>query len=155
MSRQRTIPDSVVLQAVRDLLAQGGTKAASFRAVARATGLAAATLVQRHGTQAAMVAAAQLALWDAADAALAEAEAAAAMNPKGAAALLKALPPVPVPDAANRERASQWRAGVEAALAARMGSKEAAATLFAAWFGRMIWGGDKAFSLRDLARRLG
>jgi hypothetical protein len=154
MARARTLPDSDVFAAVRALLDAGGTKAASFRAVGRATGLAAATLVQRYRSQAAMVAAARLAVWDAADAALAEAEAAAPLSGKGAVALLKALPQVPMPDTASRERADQWRAGVEAALAARLGDKDAAAMLFAAWCGRLMWGGEKAFALRDLIKRL-
>jgi AcrR family transcriptional regulator len=153
MSRTRTIPDTDVLAAVRRLLDDGGTKAASFRNVARAVGLAPATLVQRYGSAERMVAMARASGWDAADAALAEAEEAAAMDRKGAIALLKALPVVPVPDG---PRAQEWRAGVEAALAARLGGKEAAAILFAAWAGRQLWtgDGDKGFSLRDLAKRL-
>ncbi len=151
MPRTRTIPDADVLAQVRRLLAEGGTRAASFRNVARAAGLAPATLVQRYGTADGMVALARAAAWDAADAALAEAEGTAPLTAKGAVALLKALPDVPPPDG---PRAQQWRAGVEAALAARMQSKDRAAMLFAAWAGRQAWGGDRGFSLRDLARRL-
>jgi AcrR family transcriptional regulator len=155
MARTRTVPDTTVLSAVRQLLAEGGTKAASFRNVARAAGLAPATLVQRYGSAERMVALARAAAWDAADAALAEAEEAAPMDRKGAVALLKALPRVPAPDG---PRAQEWRAGVEAALAARLGGKEQAAILFAAWAGRQMWSGpadaEKAFSMRDLAKRL-
>jgi AcrR family transcriptional regulator len=155
MARTRTIPDALVLAGVRRLLDEGGTRAASFRNVARAAGLAPATLVQRYGSAERMVAMARAAGWDAADAALAEAEAAAPMDRKGAVALLKALPQVPVPDG---PRAQEWRAGVEAALAARLGGKEQAAILFAAWAGRQAWteqgSGEKGFSLRDLVKRL-
>ena len=51
MARPRTIPDPEIFAAIRALLAQGGDKAVAFSSVARATGLAAPTLVQRYGSR--------------------------------------------------------------------------------------------------------
>jgi AcrR family transcriptional regulator len=170
MSRSRTIPDLAIFQAIRRLLTRGGDKAVSFSAVARATGLAGATLVQRYGTRERMVQAALLAAWDALDA---ETDAAIlATADKSPQALLKALSAEPseegdlsllaidMRDAALRARATTWRARVEAALTLRMGEgdrgREAAAMLFAAWQGQMLWeqAGGRGFRLKDAARRL-
>lgn len=159
MARPRIIPDSTVFAAIRTLIAQGGEKAAGFGPVARATGLAAPTLVQRYGSQRAMVEAALLAAWDDLDLALQTAESEAALNVKGAAILLKSLESTSVPamaTAALHDRAMAWRRRVEAALAQRLGSPEAAAILFAAWQGRIAWAGtgSKGFSLKDLIRKV-
>ena len=91
MGRTRTIPDADIFTAVRTLLAQGGEKAVAFSTVARATGLAAPTLVQRYGSRDAMLRAALMAAWDTLDAATAAAAAEAPLSPKGAAQFLKAL----------------------------------------------------------------
>ncbi len=168
MSRPRSIPDDAIFAEVRRLLAEGGDKAVAFASVARATGLAAPTLVQRYGSREAMVRAALTAAWDALDAQTAAAEAAA----EGALGLLKALGAGPATadpsrlaadfrDPALRARAEAWRARVEAALARALGggpkAREAAAILFMAWQGRMLWQdvGGKAIRLKDLVRRLG
>ena len=55
-------------------------------------------------------------------------------------------------------RAAEWRQSVERLLAAKLGCRdEAAAMLFAAWQGRLIWepAGGAGFKLKDAARRLG
>jgi len=140
--------------------------------VAQAARLAAATLVQRFGSREAMLRAALVAAWDALDAATAVAEAEAPMTAKGAQGLLKALGaqcPEAVDlahlaagfrDAALRARAESWRARIEAALAARLGAaadgREAAALLFAAWQGQLLWqdAGGKGFRLKDAMRRI-
>jgi AcrR family transcriptional regulator len=159
MARPRIIPDATVFATIRALIAQGGEKAAGFGPVARATGLAAPTLVQRYGSQRAMVEAALLAAWDDLDLALQNAESVAGLNAKGASTLLKLLEPTPIPPLATvalRDRAMAWRRRVEAALAQRLGSPEAAAILFAAWQGRITWTGTggKGFSLKDLIRKV-
>jgi AcrR family transcriptional regulator len=159
MARPRIIPDSEVFATIRALLEQGGEKAVGFGPVARATGLAAPTLVQRYGSQRAMVEAALLAAWDVLDLALVTAEAEAPHGPKGASALLKMLDTTqlpPITSAALRDRATAWRRRVEAALAHRLGSAEAAAMLFAAWQGRAAWAGmgSKGFALKDLIRKV-
>jgi hypothetical protein len=156
MSRTRLIPDTDVFAALRHIVATEGAGAASFRAVGRVTGLAAATLVQRYGTAADMHRAAMLDGWDRADAALAATE--TALTPKGAVALLKALPATPPlsRDPALEVRAAAWRGRVIKALAIRLGDAEAAAMLFAAWQGRMLWdgAGARGFGLRDAIKRL-
>lgn len=174
MSRTKTIPDLAIYAAIRRILARRGDKAVSFSSVAQATGLAPATLVQRYGSRDRMVKAALLAGWDSLDART-QAAAQATLS-KGPHALLKALASGADPeadgeadlgllvmdmrDATLRMRAADWRAAIEAALAPRMGGgeqgREAAALLFAAWQGQMLWdrAGGKGFRLKDAARRL-
>ena len=167
----KTIPDAEIFAAIRQLLAEGGDKAVAFGSVARATGLAAPTLVQRYGSRDDMLRAALMAAWDTLDATTAEAEGRADHGPKGAQALLKALgadgESVDVAllaadfrDAALRERAASWRRRVETALALRLSGgakgREGAAVLFAAWQGQRIWlaAGGKGFKLKDALKRL-
>lgn len=159
MARPRIIPDATVFSQIRALLAAGGEKAVGFGPVSRATGLSAPTLVQRYGSQSGMVEAALLAAWDDLDRALEAAESQAPLNAKGAGMLLKLLDSTPVPPTltgALRDRAAIWRRRVEAALAQRLGSATAAAMLFAAWQGRIMWAsnGNKGFTLKDLIRKL-
>ena len=165
MSRPRLIPDAEIFAAILRQIAAGGEKSVAFSAIARATGLAAPSLVQRYGALSDMVQAAWLAEWDRldalADTALAEVDAAG----KGPQALLKSLGPetsaallaASQRDAALRDRAAHWRNKVEAALAARLRDAEAAAMLFAAWQGQLLWqgAGDKGFKLKDAIKRLG
>lgn len=170
MPRSRTIPDADIFAAIRRLLAEGGEKAVAFGSVARATGLAAPTLVQRYGSRTGMVRAAMEAGWDALDAAADAADGAAPPGPKGAQALLKSLgaeaeallSPLAsdLRDPDLRARALAWRARVEGALSTRLGGgargREAAALLFAAWQGQLMWqgAGGKGFRLKDAVKRL-
>ena len=162
MSRTKAIPDTTVFAAIRQMLIADGDRAVSFAAVGRAAKLAAPTLVQRFGSRDAMVRAALLAAWDDLDAAAATAIA----GDKGPQGLLKALdlsPPDPalldltLRDPVLRDRASQWRNRVEAALATRLGGGdkacEGAAILFAAWQGQRLWLAD-GFRLKDAVKRL-
>ena len=168
MARPRTIPDDAIFAEVRRLLAEGGDKAVAFASVARATGLAAPSLVQRYGTRDAMLRAALTAAWDALDHQTGLAEAAAADSP---VALLKALGAdsgivdlsrlaAGFRDPDLRARAGAWRNRVETALAQLLGggtkARETAAVLFVAWQGRMLWQdvGGKAMRLKDVVRRL-
>ena len=172
MSRKKIIPDSEVFATIRALLTRSGERAASFSAVSRITGLAGPTLVQRYGSQEGMVRAALLDGWDALDRATDTAEGSADLSVKGALAMLKALGAEAAEtgdlallaadfrDAELRHRAMAWRARVEQALAVRLGGgakgREAAAILFAAWQGQMLWGaaGEKGFRLKDVVKRL-
>lgn len=172
MARSKSISDAAVLATVRQLLAAGGDKAVTFASVAQAARLAAPTLVQRFGSREAMLRAALVAAWDALDATTAMAEADAPMTVKGAQGLLKALGtecPEAIDlaelaadfrDAVLRARAESWRARIETALAARLGpgadGHEAAALLFAAWQGQLLWqdAGGKGFRLKDAVRRI-
>ncbi|MBK6468098.1 MAG: transcriptional regulator [Rhodobacter sp.] len=164
MSRKKTIPDEQVHAAIRQLLATGGDKAVSFGAVARATRLAPSTLAQRFGTVPAMRAAALRQGWQALTEATTTAmDAAAGKGPQG---LLKALDAVAAPvigllrvatDDESRALAAGWRQMVETALSLRIGqgekAREAAAILFAAWQGQLLWGGE-GFRLKDAVKRL-
>lgn len=172
MARSKSIPDTEIYAAIRQLLAAGGDKAVAFASVARATGLAAPTLVQRYGSREAMLRTALAAAWSDLEAATARAEAGAARNAKGAQALLKALGAenpgtadiallaVDFRDAALRARAEAWRHRVEAALALRLGAgdkaRDAAAILFSAWQGQLLWqiAGGKGFRMKDVVKRL-
>ncbi|MGL6209162.1 MAG: hypothetical protein ACRC14_04955, partial [Paracoccaceae bacterium] len=172
MSRTRTIPDEQIFTAIRALLAAGGDKAVAFSSVARATGLAAPTLVQRYGSRDDMLRAALMAGWDALDATTAAAEADAPLTAKGALALLKTLDgdetePSEIAhlaadfrDPALRARAAAWRARVETALTTRLGGgskgRDLAAMMFALWQGQALWqtAGGASFKLKDALKRL-
>lgn len=172
MPRKKIIPDTDVYVAIRALLAAGGDKAVAFGPVARATGLAAATLVQRFGNRDAMVEAALSDAWDRLDAACKDAEAVAPLSTKGAATFLKQLSTTTLESGdlslltvdfrspGLRQRAMDWRARVEGGLALRLGggakAAEQAAILFAAWMGQVLWApaGGKSFKLKDLLKRV-
>lgn len=170
MPRARTVSDVQVFGAVRALLAADGPRGVTFAAVARASGLSGPSLVQRHGSREGLLRAALAAGWEALEARTLAAVAAAPPGPRGAAQLLKTLGAEAgelsvlasgLVDKALRRRAAGWRAGVEAALAERLGGNrqeaaEAAALLFLAWQGRLHWqeAGGGGFRLKSAAQRL-
>ena len=164
MARPRRIPDAEIFAAILRLITADGEKAVAFSSVARATGLAAPSLVQRYGALTSMVQAALLAEWDRLDALADTALTEIAVAGKGPQALLKALGPqataallaASLRDAALRERAANWRTKVEAALEAKLHDGEAAALLFATWQGQLLWDrlGSKGFKLKDAFKRL-
>lgn len=171
MARPKILPDTEVLAKVRQLMAEHGDKAVSFSTVSQATGLAGPTLVQRFGSREGMVTAALTAAWDTVEALTDRAEAEAPLNAKGAQAFLKMLGAesetseitllaADFRNPALRERAGAWRTRVETALALRLGggskAREAAAILFAAWQGQLLWqpAGGKAFRLKDALKRI-
>jgi AcrR family transcriptional regulator len=170
MGRSKTLPDTDVYAALRRLLIQGGDKAVAFSSVAQATGLAAPTLAQRYGTRDAMVRAALLDGWDVLDAAAARAAEIAPVTAKGAAQMLKSLAAddggmiallvSEFRDPVLRGRALAWRAAVVAALALRLrGSgkgRGAAAVVFAAWQGQVMWqkAGGPGIRVKDAVKHL-
>jgi AcrR family transcriptional regulator len=164
MARPRTIPDADIYAAILRLIAETGEKSVAFSSVARATGLAAPSLVQRYGSLPDMVHAALVGEWDRLDAATDAAIAEVSDANKGSQALFKSLPMPPSPavlaaslrDAALRDRASHWRGRIEAALTARSDA-ETAAMLFILWSGQAMWEGigDKGFKTKDAIKRLG
>ena len=91
MARPRTIPDDALLDAALAVMMRHGPAGATFAAVAAATGLATATLVQRFGSKPALVRAALLRAWDRLDARTAAADAAAPPTVAGAVELLVTL----------------------------------------------------------------
>lgn len=169
MARPRRITDAELLAAVRRCLMQHGPRETTLDRIARESGLAAPTIVQRFGSRDNLVARAHLDGWDALDRSLASATATAGEGPRGAVRLLKILDadcaelPTLLADApaASRARARNWREMVEAALASRLEGPpkrraEQAATLFAAWQGRQLWQarGGRGFRLLPLAETL-
>jgi hypothetical protein len=164
MSRTKTIPDAQILAHVRHLLVTEGDKAISFGILARATKLAPSTLAQRFGTVTAMRIAALKSGWhELTEQTQTAIKGAAGKGPQG---LLKSLDPLcgQVPgllqaatDSETRAMANDWRKVVEAALAERLGqgdkAREAAAILFAAWQGQMLWRADD-FKIKDAVKRL-
>ena len=162
MGRPRSISDDVILDAVLSLLMAGGEGAVSFGTVSKACGLAPPTLVQRYGDRQGMLRAALNRGW----ARLSEVAEVAAGQEENAQGFLKRLGDEPLlplvvaslADAEATARAAAWRADVERVLMAKLGCRpEAAAMLFAAWQGRMLWeaAGGGGFKLKDAARRLG
>lgn len=172
MGRTKTVSDAEVFLAIRQLLAAGGEKAVAFASVARATGLAGPTLVQRFGSRAGMMQATHLAAWDALDDATATAIAGSELSHKGAQHLLKSLADIQsnavdvamlcldLRDAVLRQRAKAWRHSVEVTLGLQLGGgskgREAAAMLFAAWQGQLLWNGagGKGFKTKDAIKAL-
>ncbi len=165
MARPRLISDETVFAALRHILGTEGEKAVSFGSVARVTGLAAASLVQRYASREGMIRAALMAAWDTLerDTALADTDADTAqgflktLTGEAADATDLGLLAMDFRDPALRARATAWRAQVEAALARRLRDADAAAMLFAAWQGQLLWqvAGGKGFRLKDAAKRLG
>ena len=91
MPRKRTISDEALLDAALQLARSHGPDALTFAALAAESGLAAATIVQRFGTKAALVRAAMSRAWDRLDQATAAADAAAPLGPTGVVDLLVRL----------------------------------------------------------------
>ena len=170
MGRSKTLPDADVFAALRHLLIQGGDKAVAFSSVAQATGLAAPTLAQRYGTRDAMVRAALRDGWDVLAKATERAVDEAPPTAKGAAQILKTLSSGHLAeiallvsefrDPALRGPALAWRQSVLAALGPRVGGgnkgQEAAALLFAAWQGQVLWhkAGGSDVKMKDAVKRL-
>ena len=170
MGRHKTLPDTEVFAALRRLLVQGGDKAVAFSSVAQATGLAAPTLAQRYGTREAMVRAALLDGWKVLAQETDQAVGGAPPTAKGATQILKALGAGHAQeiallvsefrDPALREPALAWRQALLTAVGARMGGgskgQEAAALVFAAWQGQLMWqkAGGSEVKIKDAVRRL-
>lgn len=165
MARTKLIPDADILYTVRHRMIEGGRRAASFSAIAAATGLSAPALVLRFGSQAQMCQAALNAGW--AELTL---RAKADLPPsKNIQSYLKhqadyinipALLNLSQGDETTMTAASIWRAAVESTLARHFGDgpqgRNAAGLLFAAWQGRLAWTtvGGKSFRLGAVIRNL-
>ncbi len=166
MARPRSIPDAEIFAAIRALLARDGEKAVAFGTVARLTGLAAPSLVQRYGNRDGMIRAALLDGWQdlqTRTAATAEVQPHALLKVMAEPAAVMtdpALMALTLRDATLRAAAEAWRAELESLLALRLGAgtkgAEAAAMLFAAWQGQLLWrhAGGKGFRVKEAAKRL-
>lgn len=93
MGRRKTISDEALLEALLAALRVAGPDRLSFALASKASGLAAATLVQRFGSREAMVEAILLHAWDALDRVTAQADGEMPATPDGAIALLIRLTP--------------------------------------------------------------
>jgi AcrR family transcriptional regulator len=166
MARPRTVPDAVVHDAVLALMRTDGVKSVTFGAVAARSGLAASSLVQRHRSVEGLLRDARAGGWERLSSLADEAASTAPTGTKGAVALLKALgPPLAeqdpdLSDPAVAAAAAGFRTRVEAALALRLGgggrARDAAAVLFAAWAGQVLWhaAGGRGFRLKEALRLL-
>jgi AcrR family transcriptional regulator len=159
--RPRTIADPDLLDAALGLMHDQGPAALTFASVARATGLAPATLVQRFGSKDGLMEAALLHAWDELDARTASADARFAVTPAGAIELLVSLSRHGDRDRfANgllilredfrhprlRERGDIWGTGLALILGRRLtadpGRQDDLGRLMAnQWQGAMLWWG--------------
>ncbi|OYU17112.1 MAG: transcriptional regulator [Rhodobacteraceae bacterium PARR1] len=166
MARPRSIPDTDIYAAIRALLARDGEKAVAFGTVARLTGLAAPSLVQRYANRDGMIRAALLDGWQdllSRTTTTAESQPQAllkALAEPAAAMTRPALMALTLRDATLRAAAEAWRVQLESLLALRLGGgargAESAAMLFAAWQGQLLWlqAGGKNFRIKEAAKRL-
>lgn len=161
MARPRTVPDDQVYEAVLALIRAGGEKAVTFAAVSDRIPLAPSTLAERYGGVTTMIAEARAFLWTRLEAETARALGSAPLSPKGAIAVLKALPdPSDLDIQGFPARALAWRQMVETSLAARLGGAEegrvAASILFGVWLGEAPWRavGHRSTRLKAVLRAL-
>lgn len=165
MARIKRIPDSEVLYSVLQHLLTEGERAATFSAIATATGLSAPALVLRFGSHAQMCQAALRAAW----ADLIERANVELATSKDVQNFLKtqsdhvdipALLTLSQRDQITLAAATLWRNTVETNLARHYGSgpkgRNSAALIFAAWQGRLAWSeaGGKTFRLAEVIRSL-
>jgi len=165
MARTKQIPDSEILYSVLQRLLTEGDRAATFSAIATATGLSAPALVLRFGSQAQMCQAALRAAW----ADLIERANVDLGTTKDVQNFLKnqsehidipALLTLSQRDHITLAAATLWRNTVETNLARHYGAgpkgRNSAALVFAAWQGRLAWAeaGGKTFRLAEVIRSL-
>ena len=165
MPRRRTLSDEQLLAMVLALVQAEGPDAATFAAVAKASGLSGSTLVQRFATKTAMLRAALLFAWDRLDAETTRLAEAVPKTPEGAIALLVGLSQDYGDNAAAyaegllllredfrdpvlRARGAAWGKALTAALARCFGSAKAPETtarlMLSQWQGSLLWWGFSA-----------
>ncbi|CAN7257922.1 TetR family transcriptional regulator [Rhizobium leguminosarum] len=165
MPRRRTRSDEQLLAMVLALIHAEGPDAATFAAVAKASGLSGSTLVQRFATKAAMLRAALLHAWDRLDMETARLAGTVPKTPEGAIALLVGLSQDYGDNAAAygegllvlredfrdpvlRARGAAWGTALTAAVARCLGSAKAPETMarlmLSQWQGSLLWWGFSA-----------
>lgn len=171
MARRKTIPDEQVLDTILEILMETGPAGLTFARAAKATGLSAATLVQRYGDREALVEATLLRAWDRLDTETAAADAEEAPTPEGAIAFLLRLmaPENAERDATDgllllredirnpklRARGAAWGRRVALALGRRL-SPDAAEGERLGWQMASVWQGAQtwwAFTREKTAER--
>jgi AcrR family transcriptional regulator len=174
MARSKTIPDEQVLGALFELMIKTGPDGLTFAGAAQASGLAAATLVQRYGNRERLVEAILLTAWDHLDAETKAADSEEDLSPEGAIKLLLRLmsPGTAERDATDgllllredirnprlRERGAAWGRSLVEALGRRLSAdrKEAERLgweMAALWQGAHIWWAFDQTVPADLAIR--
>jgi AcrR family transcriptional regulator len=162
MPRKKTLSDEDVLSSALRLMHAEGPEAVTFAALADATGLAGATLVQRFGSKARLRQAALLHAWDGLDARTAALAARVPKTPAGAVRLLVGLSKdyggieayaegllvlrEDLRDPVLRARGARWRDVLSAALDACFAQvpdapKGVGLMLAAQWQGALLWWG--------------
>lgn len=160
MTRRKTIPDEQVLDTLFELMMKTGPDGLSFAKAAEASGLSAATLVQRYGNRDRLVEATLLQAWDRLDAETKAADDEEDLSPEGAIRLLLRLMP---PDTAQRDatdgllllredirnprlrqRGAAWGRAVVSALGRRLSADPKVGELLgwqmaALWQGAHVW----------------
>jgi AcrR family transcriptional regulator len=160
MPRSRTLSDEQLLDMVLALIHAEGPDAATFGAVAKASGLSGSTLVQRFGTKAAMLRASLLRAWDRLDAETARLIQSVPKTPEGAIALLTGLSKdygcdavsyadgllllrEDLRDPALRARGSAWgrtlAEALDRCLHAESAAKRLGRLMLSQWQGCLLW----------------
>lgn len=160
MTRRKTIPDEQVLDTLFELMMKTGPDGLTFARAAKASGLSAATLVQRYGNRERMVEAILSQAWDRLDAETKAADLEEDLSPEGAIKLLMRLmsPDTAERDATDgllllredirnprlRERGAAWGRVLVSALGRRLSSDPQEADILgwqmaAVWQGAHTW----------------
>jgi len=160
MTRRKTIPDEKVLETLFEVMMKTGPDGLTFARAAKASGLAAATLVQRYGNRERMVEATLLQAWDRLDAETMAADKEEDPTPEGAIKLLLRLmsPKTAERDATDgllllredirnprlRERGAAWGRALASALGRRLSEDPREAEplgwrMAALWQGAHTW----------------
>ncbi|MEQ1951894.1 TetR/AcrR family transcriptional regulator [Mesorhizobium sp. CN2-181] len=162
MPRKKVLPDDRVLDAALEMLHGSGPEALTFAALAKASGLSGATLVQRFGSKDRLKQAALLRAWDTLDEKTARLDAEMPKTPDGAIALLVALSGSyggieayaeglmvlreDFRDPVLRARGAAWKItlckALDACFAKTQGTPEGIGLLMAShWQGSLLWWG--------------
>ncbi len=160
MARRKTIPDEQVLDTLFGLMMETGPDGLTFARAAKASGLSAATLVQRYVNRERMVEAILVQAWDRLDAETKAADNDEDLSPEGAINLLLRLMPAKTAerDATDgllllredirnprlRERGAAWGRALVSALGRRLSSDPREADILgwqmsALWQGAHTW----------------
>lgn len=179
MGRSKRLSDEAALDALLGAVGATGPDGLTFARASAATGLSAATLVQRFGTRNAMVEAVLLHAWDGLDALTRAADAEAPPTPAGAISLLLRLMPggaaahamtegllllrEDVRNPLLRARGRAWGEYLAAALGRRLTPSAGADDpigwqMLAVWQGTLIWwafkrDGDPETEIREALER--
>lgn len=149
--------DADVLASALDVIRAAGPDGLTFAALARASGLSGATLVQRFGSKTSLLKAAMLHAWDLLDADTRRAVAEAPLSPEGSVLLLIALSQgygdieayaegllllrEDLRDPDLRARGRAWQRVLQAALEVRLAGLPpgSAAMMLDLWQGSLLW----------------